>query len=97
MSIMIEEAVKVKCGNCGNEITLNGDDFKHELSREEKSLGAQKTHTFTWNSKCPKCGNEINLEIIGLEYPECVYKHESHNITGGILLDKPHLKVAHER
>lgn len=97
MSMALKGDVKIKCSNCGTEITISENDFEHNVSREEKNMGPEKDHKFIWEDKCYNCGNEIKIEISGCEYPECVHKSEDKKIEGAEFLEEPGLKAVHAR
>lgn len=98
MSIALVESIKIKCKNCGNEITISQSEFKHEISRDDsKELGVEKVHKFSWSKNCPNCENPISIEIIGREYPECAYKGHTQEISGADFIAEPKLHIVHER
>jgi hypothetical protein len=70
----------IKCDKCGLKFyTLV--EYEKQPS-EERGMGVEYQHIFYQNLNCPYCKNEINIEYIIWEYPECSINHTESNIKG---------------
>lgn len=83
--LKLVQKLEIECNRCGRFISIAPEDLEFQTSSYERSMGPEIDYYCRDEFSCD-CGNRIEYEVQGFEYPAGAYNFDISDCRGGHFL-----------
>lgn len=87
--------LEIQCNRCNEIFKIDPDDMAFQVSYSDRPMGDDITYQFEDSLRC-YCGNKIEYELQGTEYPVGSYDFDLSKCLGGKFIREPIWEVEYE-
>ena len=80
-------SILVECEECKELFSVNTD--LDCVSVCERSMGAESAYEGHIESDCPRCGNQVNVNLFVWEYPVGSVNYQEEDVDGATIIEGP--------
>lgn len=99
--MILESDLDIKCDNCGHIFRKSKNDIEVDRNiypRGEYGMGDEYEYYFHDYTQCEHCGNLIEFQLVGYEYPVGCHAGEGESqISGGEFIKIPRVIVSYQQ